>query len=233
MTAVATRPTSHELINEYLPLAQSIAQQVWRTAPHALDPDEMRSIAHLGLTQAAERWYEYCAENGYDPAALQYFKPFVVRRVRGALIDAIRAADWATRLLRTRSRALQEAGQHMGATDAELAERTGMTIAEVRATIRGMAQRPTSLEVEDYDPSADNDVESAAFAGAILTCVVQVVKKLPPDEQIVVALYYYQGLQLHQVAQAMRISEARASQLHADAVLAIHAAMMHAAQDNP
>lgn len=231
MTAVATRPTSHQLIAEYLSLAQSIAQQVWRTAPHALDLDEMRSIAHLGLTQAAERWYEYCAENGYDPAALQYFKPFVVRRVRGALIDAIRAADWATRLLRTRSRALQEAGQFMGATDAELSERTGMSIAEVRATIRGMAQRPVSLEVEEFDPSSDTDVESAAFAGAILARVVEVIRTLPHDEQVVIALHYYRGLQLHQVAQAMSISEARASQLHADAVLAIHQAMMTAARE--
>lgn len=229
MTLVAARPSSHQLIAEYLSLAQSIAQQVWRTAPHALELDEMRSIAHLGLVQAAERWEPYCVENEFDPARLEYFKPFVARRVHGALIDAIRAADWAKRLLRTRAKALQDAGQATGLSDVELSERTGLTVTEVRATVRDMAQRPVSLEAEEFDPKSDVDVESAVFALAILTSVVDVVRRLTPDQQVVIALRYFQGMHLRQVAQAMGINPSRASQLHADAVLAVHDAMRVAA----
>lgn len=223
-------PTVDELIAEYYPLSQSLAQQIWRTAPHALELDEMRGVASLGLVAAANRWEPYCAEKGHDPYQLQFFKPFVVMRVRGALYDAIRASDWATRSLRTRAKALQEAGQDKGLTDGELARRTGMTVLEVRATIRGMSQRPVSLEAEELDPVAVTTVESSAFAQYVLASVVDVIRTLPGEEQAVLALHYFNGLQLQQVAKRMGIPESRASQLHAAAVLTVHEAMVSAAQ---
>ena len=218
------------LIHEYLPLAQSLAQQVWRTAPHALELEEMRAIAYLGLVGAANRWDPYCAERGFSPSALEYFKPFVVLRVRGALMDAIRATDWATRSLRTRARALQEAGQDTGVSQVELARRTGLSLAEVRATVRDMARRPISLEAEELDPGGETDVESAALAGAILTAVVDVIRGLAREEQMVIALHYYSGLHLGQVARVLGLTEIRVSQMHADAVLVVHAAMRAAAE---
>ncbi len=217
------------LIEDHLGLAHSLALQVWRTAPHALELDELRSIANLGLVGAAQRWHAYCAENQYSPDALQYFKPFVVKRVYGSLIDAIRQADWATRSLRTRAKALQEAGQDSGASHAELAQRTGMSVAEVRATIRGMAQRPVSLEAVELEPSSRQDVESSVFVAAVLGRVVATLRTLPGDQQVVVALHYHHGLQLQAVAAAMGITESRASQLHAKAVLAVHEQMALAA----
>lgn len=218
------------LIHEYHGLAQSLAQQVWRTAPHALELDELRGIANLGLVSAARRWESYCAEKNFDPNALEYFKPFVVRRVHGSLIDAIRSADWATRSLRARSKALQDAGQDKGVPEKELALRAGMTVQEVRNTIRGMAQRPVSLEAEELDPVAGRGVESDAFASDLLGTMVGTIRDLEIEQQVVLTLHYFQGLQLQQVARTMGISESRASQLHASAVLAVHEAMVEAAQ---
>lgn len=218
------------LVHQYMGLAQSLAQQVWRTAPHALELDELRGIAYLGLVGAATRWEPYCAENEFDPHALQFFKTFAVRRVYGSLIDAIRSADWATRNLRTRAKALQAAGQDKGVPEKELAARTGMTVQEVRNTIRGMAQRPVSLEGETLDPVANRGVESDAFASSLLEHIVGTIRDLDPEMQIVLALHYFQGLQLQQVAKAMGISESRTSQLHAKAVLAVHKEMLIAAQ---
>lgn len=211
-------------------LAQSLAQQVWKTAPHALDLDELRAIAYLGLVGAANRWLPYCREKEYDPERMEYFKVFVVRRVHGAIMDAIRASDFASRSLRTRAKALQQAGQDKGASHTELAERTGMTVTEVRSTIRGMAQRPVSLEAEELEPNSIQDVESSAFTQTVLTRVVDAMGRLTPELQTVVALHYYRGLQLQQVAKAMGVTETRASQMHAEAVLAIHQAMIDIAQ---
>lgn len=228
--------STERLIEEHLSFAQSLAQKVWRTAPHALDLEELRAIANLGLVGAATRWLPYCAEKGYNPEALEFFKPFVKMRVNGALIDAIRASDWATRSLRTRARQIQEAeqGEPLGygktLTPQQLADRTGLTVAEVRATVRGMAQRPVSLEAEELDPASTRDVESSAFTQHILSRVVAVLRGLAPDEQTVVALHYYRGLQLQEVAKAMGITESRASQLHARAVLTVHEAMVATAQ---
>jgi len=220
------------LINTHLGLAHSLALQVWRTAPHALDFDELRAIANLGLVAAAVRWEPYCIENDFSPEALEYFKPFVVRRVYGALIDASRQADWATRSLRTRAKALQEAGQDKGLSHAELAERTGMSIKEVRATVRDMAQRPVSLEGEEIEPSSRQNVESSVITQTVLNSVVVAIRGLPRDQQAVVALHYHRGLQLQEVAKTMSITESRASQLHAEAVLVIHRAMVSAAEDH-
>jgi len=222
-------PRMLPLIEHYLGLAQSLAQQVWRTAPHALDLDELRAIASLGLVDAADRWHPYCERNNFDPGRVEFFRPFVVRRVHGALIDALRSADWATRSLRTRAKALQEAGSDRGLPETELAERAGMTVAEVRATVRGMAQRPVSLEAVELDPACGHDVESSVAARHILGEVVAAVRGLDRDQQTVVALHYHRGLQLQEVARTMGITESRASQLHAEAVLTIHTVMVAAA----
>lgn len=218
------------LIHQYLGLTQTLARQVWRTAPHALELDELTGIAYLGLVSAARRWRPYCAEKGYDENALQFFKPFVVQRVRGALIDAIRASDWATRSLRTRAKALQEAGQDRGLSEKELAEKAGMSVQDVRNTIRGMASRPVSLEAEELDPVGGAGVESDAFTSDVLGTVVGTIRDLEPEQQVVLTLHYFKGLQLQEVAKAMGISESRASQLHARAVLAVHAEMVVAVQ---
>lgn len=216
-------------IRDYMGLAQSLALQVWRKAPHALDLDDLRAIAYYGLTMAAWRWRAYCAEKNYDVGAMQYFRPFVVRRVNGALYDAIRSADFASRSLRTRAKALQDAGQDVGASHAELAARTGMSITEVRATIRDLGGRPVSLEAAELDPDGPHDVEASAFTAGVLGAVQAAVAGLDEDQRVVLALYYYRGRQLQQVARDMNITETRASQLHAKAVLAVHQAMVEAA----
>lgn len=219
-----------ELIRTYMSLAESIASQVWRTAPHALDLDELTGIGYLALVSCGRRWSSYCAENNFDENAVQYFKPYVARRVYGALIDANRSADWATRSLRTRARALQAAGQDKGVGEHELAERSGMTVKEVRDTIRDMSRRPVSLEAEELDIISGGGVESDAFTSDVLSTVVGTIRDLDPELQIVLSLHYYRGLQLQEVARTMGISESRASQLHAKGVLAVHAEMVTAAQ---
>jgi RNA polymerase sigma factor for flagellar operon FliA len=219
-------------IADYMDLAQSLAMQVWRTAPHALELDEMRAIAYHGLVMAAARWRAYCEKNAYDPGRMEYFRPFVQRRVHGALMDEIRRADWATRSLRTRAKALQAAGADKGGlTDRELATRSGLSVTEVRATLRGMAQRPVSLEGEDLEVRGSTDVESNAFTTTMLTRVSAEIRNLALDQQTVLALHYFRGLQLQQVAKAMGITESRASQLHARAVLTVHAGMLQVAAD--
>lgn len=221
-----------DLIHQYMPLAQSLAQQKYRTAPHALELDELRGIAYEGLVTAARRWESYCEENGFSPDALHYFKTFIVRRIQGAMMDAIRAADWATRSLRTRAKALQAAGQEHGLTDRELADRSGLSVAEVRHTIRGMSMRPVSLEAEELDPVASRDVEGHVFTSRLLHTVTMTIRDLDPEQQVVLALHYFEGIQLQEVAKVMGVSESRVSQLHAKAVLAVHGQMMSAAQQD-
>ncbi len=222
--------TPEELIAEHLPLAHSLALQVWRKAPHALEFDELVGIANLSLVQTAQRWEPFCAEKQHDPARLEFFKPFVVRRVKGALIDATRQADWATRNLRARAKDLADAAGHdRGLTEAELAERAGMTIAQVRATVRDMAQRPVSLEAEEIELASRSDIAGGSFAATMLRTFAETVTSLPIEQQVVLALHYHKGMQLQEVARTLGLVETRISEVHAEAVLALHRVMVDAA----
>ncbi len=219
------------MIADHMWLAHSLAQQWWRKAHFALDIEELRANAYLGLVTACRRWHPYCEENGFSPAATEYLKTFIVRRVNGCLVDALRANDWATRNLRARAKALRAAGQAEGLTYQELADRSGMSEPDVRATVQAMTRRPVSLEGEDVDPVATQDVESSVVVNLVLDTLVTALRTLPWDQQAVVALHYHDGLQLPQIAHAMGISESYASQLHTAAAVWLHTVMRDAMGD--
>lgn len=234
-------PAQKKLVTDHIAVAEAQAVKVWRTAQHALELDELKSLAYMGLVMAAVRWETYCAERGYDPAALQYFVPYVQRRSRGAVMDAIRSADWANRSLRARYKLLENAGLHQGASEAVLASRSGLTIAEVRSTKLGMSRRPVSLDqmVEWRSSSHEKDrgspealvldsvesAESSARARELLNVTVQAFQELDELSQTVLALRYFSGIEIKEVAVRTGLTESRASHIHTDAVLKIHAAL--------
>jgi RNA polymerase sigma factor for flagellar operon FliA len=224
-------PELQELVRDHMHLASLIAAKVYKTAPHALELDELRSIAYLGLVGAAERWRPYCEENGFDPKRLEYFKPFITRRVNGAVMDHLRSSDWATRSLRSRSKLLQEAGLGQGVSTEELASKTGLSVKQVTDTLRDLARRPVSLEAEELDVDSDTTVENTSAGNSLLEVVRVTVLSLDQDCQTVLALHYYLGRELKAVAAQLQITESRASQLHTRGVLAVREALLRAAQD--
>lgn len=231
------------LIMEHLKLAQDIAVREWRTATHALDKDEMVSLAYLGLVDAAERWQDYCIRKGFDPDAIQYFKVFARLRIRGTIRDSIRSADWATRTLRSKSKKLKEAGQEEGVPIEILAERTGMTIADINKVNSRLAKKPVSLDAKiglvDYNTDTareiqikeDIDTEGIAFANEMIEVFINTVRGLPVEEQVVLALYYYSKLDLQSIAEELVLPELRISQLHLSGIAAVKAALIDAASE--
>jgi RNA polymerase sigma factor for flagellar operon FliA len=51
--------------------------------------------------------------------------------------------------------------------------------------------------------------------------VARRIRQLPPLQQKVLALYYYEDLRLREIAEAFGLTESRISQIHAQAILAI------------
>lgn len=229
------------LIRDHMGLAKAIAVQNWQTATYALEVDEMKSMAYMGLVDAANRWEKYCEKNGYDPAAVEYFKVFAARRIHGTIRDGIRQNDWATRTLRDKAKRLKQAGQDDGATPEELAERTGMTIKEVSSTIHRMSTRPVSLEAQGgggeqngfaHNYPASITTDGTSFELEMLRHATDVMRTLPQDQQVVLALHYYEALEIRSVAHELGITESRASQLHTKAVLTIRQALLEAASES-
>lgn len=230
------------LILEHLDLAKEVAIREWRTATHALQKDEMISLANLGLVDAANRWEAYCARNSYDPSATQYFKVFARLRIRGTIRDHIRQEDWATRTLRSKSKKLKDAGQDEGISVEQLAERTEMTVAEINKVNARLAARPVSLDshvmtdAEHSEPPAyqlkdKEDTEGAAFARDMIDLFVGTVELLPQDIQVVIVLHYYNKLDLRKISELLSLPEAKVSQLHSSGVLAVQDVLTHAAKE--
>ncbi len=226
-------PELEALVIKYVPLAQAIAVQVWKTAPYALDVEELKGIAYWGLTESASRWEAYCERRGFDPDRKEFFRVYATRRIRGAIIDSFRSADWATRSLRTKHKQLQKAGQADGATSAELADRTGLSEVEVRSTVLAMSMRPVSLEDNNYNTERETDqsVEDIASTNSLLSVFAKSVRELPVESKIILILRYYANKDLHEISSIMALSESVVSQLHAEAIISVRDDLQSAASE--
>src|SRR5882724_5493703 len=98
------KPYLMKAIEERAGFARSFGIKRYNTAPHALDKDEMISVAYWGLCDAARRWEKYCDAKGFRSDAMNYFTTYAYYRIKGAVEDFIRQQDWATRSLRERSK---------------------------------------------------------------------------------------------------------------------------------
>jgi RNA polymerase sigma factor for flagellar operon FliA len=228
MDEAEIRARVDQLVTGLVPQARSEAYKVWQRAPHVLEMDELESLALSGLAAAGARWFRYCAEKGHDPAALEYFAAYSLRRMRGAMLDYLRAQDWVTRSARTRSKQLRDAGQDLGLSDAELAAATGMDIALVRETIAAVSARPVSMDAEPHDVQAADDVEGQAVVAQVLAAAVGVINRLGDPSRTIIVLRYHYGLPIPELSQYVGVSVDEAARLHQNAILEVHAAMLKA-----
>jgi len=220
----------HALILGMLPLVKTIVGRIAITLPAHISQEDLLSAGVMGLMDAVRR---------YDPAKGCSLKSYVMIRVRGSVLDELRNMDWAPRSVHRQARdfrRVQEAlEQRLGreATEAELARELKISIEELERLLDSI--RPTSFlslqDVRSHDPSQDDllqeecipDPNSANPSSAILTrenreWVMESIKGLSPIEQKVLALYYYEGLRLKEIAEVLEVTESRVSQIHTLAV---------------
>lgn len=206
------------LVQDHIYLADQVAASF--VGP-TCDFSEARSLALFGLTMAAARWKPYCAEHGFDTARVEYFKPFALRRMRGSILDEYRSADHATRAARQRHRQIVEASED-NPSEAVLAERTGMTVTEIRKVRREVSQLPMSLDGTPTElPEVVSSVEDQVALKHLLTGFQEFIGSLEPVEQQIVALHYYDGRELMDIAAEVGLSASKTSQIHTDVVLRV------------
>jgi RNA polymerase sigma factor FliA len=221
-------PEIAALVIEMMPQAKSEAWKIYQTAPHALSLDELTSLAYTGLVMAGARWPVYCASRGYDPKAVNYFAAYSLRRIRGAMLDAMRSADWVTRSMRSRAKALREAGLDAGKTEEELAEATGLSARQIREAVAGVAGRPVSFDAETHDVPDAGDVGEQVVVSGILAAVLTELDQMDAQTQVIIALRYHRGAGFGEIAAALGIPEEAAIELHNAGILAIHNVMLRA-----
>lgn len=224
------------LILEYAPLVKHVAGRLAVMLPPYVEFDDLVSYGIFGLVEAVER---YDADRGVK------FETYAATRIRGAIIDGLRAADWVPRSVRHKARELEKSlavleGQlGRAASDEEVAAALGISVAEYDRLVTELAgtslvsldevwvadpEEETQLRLMETvsnttSPSPEESVEEKEMARLL----AEAVEALPERERLVVALYYREGLTLKEIGRVLDVTESRVCQIHTKAVLRLRA----------
>lgn len=227
------------LVLTFAPLCKYVAGRMGSTLPSYIDVEDLTSYGLEGLMDAIDR---------YEPERGVKFETFAITRIRGAMIDELRALDWAPRALRQSQRQLirisGEIEQRTGrpASDRELARALGLEESELSELLAEIAASSMVALEEFFAPTASEDetlalgdaVEDetspqphAATEHAILRdLLADAIVRLPERERIVVSLYHYDGLSLREIGDVLGVTESRASQLRTKAIVRLRGALL-------
>lgn len=217
------------LIEDNLPLVKHIVFQVAVHFPRHVDRDELARAGALGLVEAARR---------YDDSRGVPFDRFAARRIRGAILDAVRAADWAPRSVRTLARRLETVEQQLAARLGRVPEPSEMAVAlEItpreleRLRDRLFRSVVLALEHEIHDDSDENltlvDVlcDNSAVQPVeelenreLHAYLRDAVNLLPERQRLVIVGYFLEGRTSQELARFLGVTESRISQLRSEAL---------------
>lgn len=228
----ATTGDSQELtkrIEEHLPLVKHIVFQVAVHFPRHVDRDDLARAGALGLVEAARR---------YDESRGVPFDRFAAQRIRGAILDAVRAADWAPRSVRTLARRLESVEQRLASElgrvpgSDEMADALGMSRQELsrlqdklfRSVVLALEHEVNDDSEEDLtlvdvlrDRGAVDPLEELE-ARELHAYLRDAVNLLPERQRLVVVGYFLEGRTSQELARFLGVTESRVSQLRSEAL---------------
>jgi RNA polymerase sigma factor FliA len=209
-----------------LPFVEALARRMAATMPHSIDISDLVQDGVIGLIDAAER---------FDEARGIKFETFAERRVRGAMIDALRKDAWPRGVRRVR-RELEAAREKLRVTlghEPSLADlareigadekRLGKTIVRIN-TIESTSPLSCGDHVDESQlpavlvPAEPERPDHAYEKSEVRNRVKGAIDALPPREQRVIALYYYGEVTMKEIGAELGVNESRVSQLHARAL---------------
>lgn len=227
--------TREKLVLEYAPLIKYIAQKIAARLPANIELDDLMSSGVIGLMDAIEK---------YDPTRDNKFKTYAEFRIRGAILDELRAQDWVPRSVREKAKILercylkleQEKGRQ--ATEEEVCQDLGISQNE----FHDLLNQVKSVALLSYDDISsfsksdkralhgygDSGVKAATpynevNVAALKKSLANAIKDLPEKQRLVLSLYYYEDLNLKEIGRVLDVTESRVSQLHTQAVLRLKA----------
>jgi RNA polymerase sigma factor for flagellar operon FliA len=217
------------LIEEHLPLVKHIVFQVAVHFPRHVDRDDLARAGALGLVEAARR---------YDGSRGVPFDRFAAQRIRGAILDAVRAADWAPRSVRTLARRLESVEQRLATelgrvpSSIEMAGALGMSKDELarlqdrlfRSVVLALEHEVSDAGDEDLtlvdvlcDRSAVEPLEE--LEGRELHAYLRdAVNLLPERHRLVIVGYFLESRTSQELARFLGVTESRVSQLRSEAL---------------
>jgi RNA polymerase sigma factor for flagellar operon FliA len=221
-----------ELILEHLPQVKLIAKRLQKSLPASVSLDDLISSGIVGLIAAVDR---------YDPKQEVKLKTYAEYKIRGAILDSLRMLDWAPREKRKRARLIEAATADLEKEhcrtprEEEVASKLGLPVRDYREWVKdahGLAiaslDAPrTQADGTDLLSCISGSMQewpSEVFERAELKRVVmQCIEEMPPIEQTVLSLYFYEERTLRDIAKRVDLHESRISQLKSQAISRLRA----------
>ncbi len=216
--------SSNELVENYASLVKRIAHHLKGRLPPSVQLDDLIQAGMIGLIEAARK---------YEPAKGASFETYAGIRIRGSMLDEIRKGDWVPRSVHRNTRKIADAIRYVesqtgrDAQDHEVASALNISLDEYHHNL----QDSTSSRLFSFDDmltqngERDSDViagdEPSPLEGLQSDNFKQqlalAIASLPEREQLVLALYYDEELNLKEIGKVLEVSESRVSQIHSQA----------------
>jgi RNA polymerase sigma factor for flagellar operon FliA len=222
-------PLKQQIVLEHTPLIRYIVSRIAARLPPHVDLEDLHNTGVIGLMDAIEK---------FDPNRDCKFKTYAEFRVKGAILDELRALDWVPRSVRQKGRQLErayeEVEQRLGraACDDEVARSLGIELEELHT----LSSQANGISVIHMDQLRSNDDMDAPLPGDIFEdprsenpfdsvkarqeaeSLSDGIAHLPAREKLVITLYYFEDLSMKEIGSVLGITESRVCQIHAKAL---------------
>ena len=229
------RPSSlleSDYVKQYAPLVRRLAHQMIARLPANVELDDMIQAGMMGLMDAVSR---------FEVTQGTQFEVYAAQRIRGAMLDELRANDWLPRSARKSQRDIENAIHRLEGKlsraphEAEIAGELEMSLAQYQQMLHD-ARGAQLVHLDDLGGKVDDEdhlerhlVDDCPEPGEILRdkrfryALVDAIDELPEREKLLMSLYHEQDLNLREIGGVMGITESRVCQLHSQAVARLRA----------
>ena len=228
--ATGSTEIRERLILHYAPLVKYVASRVATGLPASVEQADLVSYGMFGLIDALQK---------FEPARGNKFETYAIPRIKGAIIDELRAMDWVPRSVRFKAREIEKAYADLESmlkrapSEREVAERLGVSMSELHDVINQISfvsvlaldellavGSDRGEHVSLMDTLADRSVDPTTGLEGQETrgLLAAAINSLSEREKIVVTLYYFEGLTLAEIGEILGVTESRVCQIHTKAV---------------
>ncbi|MGZ5214243.1 MAG: RNA polymerase sigma factor WhiG [Actinomycetota bacterium] len=226
----ASDEARERLILHYAPLVKYVASRVATGLPATVEQADLVSYGVFGLIDALQK---------FEPGRGNKFETYAIPRIKGAIIDELRAMDWVPRSIRFKAREIEKAHSDLEAmlkrqpTEPEMAERLGISRSELHDVVSQIsfvsvlaldelvsvgADRGEQVSLIDTLADKHLDPTSGVESQETRGLLAAAINSLSEREKIVVTLYYFEGLTLAEIGEILGVTESRVCQIHTKAV---------------
>lgn len=221
------------IIEEYINLVKIIAGKLYNYYASNIEYDDLISYGIIGLIDAIDK---------FDHSKNIKFETYASIRIRGSIIDQIRNLDWIPRSIRQKSKILKDATEALEVklrrepSYKEIAKYLDKSVQEVLSLIDETAVYNILSIEDDFNETfkiqlKDENIESSPEDFTIYNDTIKELERtigeLNEREQLIINLYYYEGLTYKEIGEILSISESRVSQIHSKSISKMRKQFQH------